>query len=142
MDDLEKRRNQAASSILENEGLTADLDDEIADELLNWGLALAEQIVMGSQDLDDEEAEEAMYTPMKALRKMLRAINKWLNSGDDTYLETILKQTPLIYGETAVIPPIESLTNVQTISALRQTIEATPMPSPGKDHDKKENNRE
>ena len=142
MNDLEKRRTQAASSILENEGLTTDLNDATADELLNWGLALAEQLVMGSQDLDDEAAEAALYEPMKALRKMLRAINKWLNSGDDTYLETILKQTPLIYGETAVIPPIESLTDIQTISALRQAIETPLMPSPGKDHDKKENNRE
>ena len=139
MDDLEKRRTQAASSILENEGLTADLNDETADELLNWGLALAEKLVMDSQDLDDDAAEEAMYTPLKALRKMLRAINKWLNSGDATYLETILNQTPLIYGETAVIPPIESLTDIHTISALRQAIEATPNPSPGKDRDKKEN---
>jgi hypothetical protein len=137
--DIEKRRKQAASSILENEQLTADLDDATADVLLQWGLALAENIVLASQDLEDEQAEEAMYVPMKAVRKMMRAVNKWINSGDNKYLEVILKQARLIYGETAVLPPIESLTNIETIPALRHAIENSPIPSTGKDHDKEEN---
>lgn len=140
MDNIQKRQNQAASSILENERLTADLDDETADELIQWGLVLVEKIVANSQDLDDVEAEEAMDAPMKAVRKMMRAINKWLTFDDRIYLETVLKQTPLIYGETAVIPSIDSLADIQTISALRQAIEATPSPTSGKDNDKEEEN--
>lgn len=138
MYDIEKRRKQAASSILENERLTADLDDTTADVLLQWGLSLAENIVMDSQDLDDEQAEEAMYVPMKAVRKMMRAINKWINSGDEKYLDVILKQARIIYGKTAVIPPTESLTSIQTIPALRQAIENTSTPTSGKDNDKEE----
>jgi len=138
MYDLEKRRNQAASSILENERLTADLNDSDADMLLQWGLTLAEKIVLDSQSLDDEQAEEAMYTPMKAVRKMMRAVNKWIFSGNSKYLETILKQARIIYGETAVIPTIDSLSNIQTIPTLRQVIENKPTPSSGKDYDKEE----
>jgi len=138
MYDLEKRRNQAASSILENERLTSDLNDSDADTLLQWGLTLAEKIVLASQNLDDEQAEEAMYAPMKAVRKMMRAVNKWIFSGNSKYLETILKQTRIIYGETAVILTIDSLSNIQTIPALRQAIENKPAPSSGKDYDKEE----
>jgi hypothetical protein len=136
--DIEKRRKQAVSSILENEQLTADLDDATADFLLQWGMALTENIVLASQDLDDEQAEEAMYAPMKAVRKMMRAVNKWINSGDSKYLDVILKQARIIYGETAVLPPIESLSHIETIPALRQAIEKTPIPTSGKDNDKEE----
>lgn len=137
MHDIEKRRNQAASSILENEQLTADLDDATANILLQWGLALTENIVLDSQNLNDEQAEEAMYAPMKAVRKLMRAVNKWLNSGDDTYLDVVLKQARIIYGKTAVLPPAESLSTIDTVSALRQAIEhATNLTR--KNHDKKE----
>ncbi|MBE2223185.1 MAG: hypothetical protein IAF02_16705 [Anaerolineae bacterium] len=142
MYDIEKRRNQAASSILENERLTADLDDDAADSLLQWGLALTEKVVQDSQNLDDVAAEEAMYAPMKAVRKLMQAVNKWLNSGDATYLDVVLNQAQIIYGETAVLPPVASLTTIQTVPVLRQAIETPSPPSSGKDHDKKENNLE
>lgn len=137
MYDIEKRRRQAATRILENEQLTADLDDSTADSLLEWGLALSENIVAQSQHLDDAQAEEAMYAPMKAVRKLMRAVNKWLNSGEAVYLDVILKQARIIYGKTAVLPPAESLSTTDTVSALRQAIEpATNLTR--KNHDKKE----
>jgi hypothetical protein len=141
MDNIEKRRRQAATRILENEQLTAGLDDTTANILLQWGLALAEDIVMRSQELDDEQAEEAMYAPMKAVRKLMRAVNKWLSSGDDTYLDVVLKQARIIYGKTAV-SSIESLAHIHTIPALRQAIENPYPPIIRKDHDKEAYNIE
>jgi hypothetical protein len=141
MDNIEKRRRQAATRILENEQLTAGLDDTTANILLQWGLALAEDIVMRSQELDDEQAEEAMYAPMKAVRKLMRAVNKWLSSGDDTYLDVVLKQARIIYGKTAV-SSIESLAHIHTILALRQAIENRYPPIIRKDHDKEAYNIE
>ena len=97
MYDLEKRLKLATSSILENEQLTADLDDEAADQLLQWGLALAEKIVMTTEDLPDEQVEDATYTPMRALRKMLRAVNNWASSHDDQQLARVLEQANVVH---------------------------------------------
>jgi hypothetical protein len=92
MESIQKRIQRAAESILENEALTSDLDDEAAQELLDWGIACAEKIVNETADLDDEAAEEAMYQPMRSLRKMLRAANKWAADPQAGDLKRITKQ--------------------------------------------------
>lgn len=105
-EELSKRNARAAESILENERLTADLNDDAASVLLKWGLACAENIVQDTSGMNDLQAEEVMYRPMRALRRMMRAVNKWVNRYD-TYsaedhaesLERIITQARLIYGE-------------------------------------------
>jgi len=44
MDELTRRAQDLAESILENESLTADLDDAAAKVLIDWGVACAEII--------------------------------------------------------------------------------------------------
>jgi hypothetical protein len=51
---LEQRVSRVAESILDNERLTADLDDSATKELLDWGLAAAKQIAQGTADVDDD----------------------------------------------------------------------------------------
>jgi hypothetical protein len=92
MTSIQERIQRAAESILENEALTADLDDEAAKELLDWGIACARKIASETADLDDEAAEEAMYQPMRSLRKMLRAANKWAADPQAGNLKRITKQ--------------------------------------------------
>ena len=65
-DHLESRTRRAVESLLENESLTADLDDAAAKELLDWGIAHAKEIISDTADMDDEGAEEAMYPRMSA----------------------------------------------------------------------------
>ena len=48
------------NDLLENESLTADLDDTAAKELLNWESAGAEQVVEGTATLSDEDVEEGV----------------------------------------------------------------------------------
>jgi hypothetical protein len=49
MYEVSQRIERAAESILENERLTADLDDAAAQVLIDWGLACAE-LIAGSTD--------------------------------------------------------------------------------------------
>lgn len=82
MNEVRFRVEQAADSILGDERLTAGLDDDTADFLLDWGLALATAAAADTGDLDDEDAAEIMQPRIKATKRLLRYANDWLqNSG-------------------------------------------------------------
>jgi hypothetical protein len=101
-----KRISRVAESILENERLTSDLDDSAAKELLDWGLTVARQIVQGTASVDDdEEAEQAMYPRLRATRRLMREVNRWIANqrrgdveGRDQAFHSILEQASIIYG--------------------------------------------
>ena len=101
-----QRISRVAESILENERLTSDLDDSAAKELLDWGLNVARQIVQGTAGEDDDEAaEQAMYPRLRATRRMMRAVNRWIANqqkgdaeGRDKALNNILEQASVTYG--------------------------------------------
>jgi len=95
---IQERLQRATEAILENEALTADLDDQAANVLLDWGIERAQAITIETTELADDEAEEVMYQPMRALRKMLRSVNKWASDPQENYLATILLQAEMIYG--------------------------------------------
>ena len=92
------RLRRAAESILENEALTANLDDDAAAVLLDWGVTLAKRIAASAAGLDDAAFEEATYPRMRALRKMLRYINRWAPAPDSRGLEKIITQAETTYG--------------------------------------------
>ena len=75
--DTERRAAQAAESILINEALTDELNDEAATLLLNWGVAWAERIAHATARLDDEAAREEISPKLKAIRKLMRQVNRW-----------------------------------------------------------------
>ena len=98
MIEIQGRIQRAAESILDNEALTSELDDEAAKVLLDWGLGLARQIAGQTIEMDEAQAEEAMYQPMRSLRKMLRGANRWANGPGEKNLRRVLKEAPIVYG--------------------------------------------
>jgi hypothetical protein len=105
MDPLAERISRAAESILENESLTADLDDSAAKELLAWAVACAERIAASTVGLNQAAAEEAMYRRMRATRRLMRAVNRWLprrrgmdQEGNQAALEEVIELAAVIYG--------------------------------------------
>jgi hypothetical protein len=104
-----------AESILGNERLTEDLDDSAAKELLDWGLSIARQIVQGTADLDDDEqAEQAMLPRLRATRRLMRAVSRWIASqskgdtqGQQEAFERILEQASIIYGRSIRVPNLD-----------------------------------
>ena len=104
MDEMGIRNQRAAESILGNEALTADLDDEAAKVLIQWGISRARRIVGRTGGMSEDEAERAMYKPMRALRKMLRTVNKLAISQDINQLERFLDRASAVYGGNISIP--------------------------------------
>jgi len=72
----ERRMQQLAEQILTDSGLTGDMDDAQANTLINWGVAAAKRLALRSEGMDDAQAEEFLYPPMKNLRRTIRRINK------------------------------------------------------------------
>jgi len=105
MSNIKTRIDKAAESILENEKLTADLVDDAAQVLLDWGISCAKQIAQDTLGLDDIKTEEAMYQPMRATRRLMRTVNKWASrhailgvEGHAEMLAKIISQAGIIYG--------------------------------------------
>ena len=98
MIEIQSRIQRAAESILENEALTADLDDAAAKLLLDWGVTLSQQIAIQTIEMDESQAEESMYGPMRALRKMLRGANNWAIAPGEKNLRRILETAPMVFA--------------------------------------------
>lgn len=102
---MEERIQTAVESILENEGLMADLDDETAQELLDWGIAWAEQIALRTADQPASAAQKLMDDGLSGLRKLLKQINKWIAKRekstdiDAENLGKVIKLAESIFGE-------------------------------------------
>jgi hypothetical protein len=108
---LAQRERRAVESILENERLTADLDDACAELLLDWGIDCARRIARSTAGLADEEAEEVMMPRMRATRRLMRRVNRWVARRRETdaqqataSLDQIVEQAAIIYGE-GYVPP-------------------------------------
>src|SRR5688572_28770439 len=129
--DLRNRIRMASESILDNEALREGLDDQAASAVLDWGLARAQQIAGLTADIQDEnEAEQASYPRMRALRKMLRIAGRLSAKNIDTterdaLLEELTVLIPLVYGEGTVVPETSqwnSLLDLETGSAQEKII--------------------
>jgi hypothetical protein len=144
VDRMAQRIKHVAEGFLENESLTADLDDRAAQVLLDWGLTSSKRVAQGTVDLDDVEAEEAMYPRLRATRRLMRYVNRWVaqrqemdTQASTTLLSRILDQAAIIYGE-RFRPPSEERRQVflqrmaftgaagsaqQVVTSLREFIE-------------------
>ncbi len=103
MNDLTTRVTRTIESILENERLTADLDDEAAKILLDWGIINAKTIVQSTAGFADEAAEEAMYPRLKANRRVMRLANKWVNQLANGDTDKAAKSLNKIMGQAVIL---------------------------------------
>jgi len=101
MEELDLRVQQATESLLENESLTADLDDEAAKVLIDWGLDRATEIAARTGRMNDSLAHDYLVPRLKAVRRMLRATNRWIS--DQSHQESKLDQLGKIFRQATVV---------------------------------------
>ena len=98
MEDLERRTQRAVERILGNESLTADLDDDAAKVLLDWGVACAKQIARSPAGFFGAQGNETMDLRLRDLRRLMRAVNRWASRQQQMDAEQLAKL--LAYAET------------------------------------------
>ena len=116
MSELEKRFNRVMGSMTGNEALAASLDEDAASELLSWGESVARRIVDQTDGLDDDAAEEHMAPKLRALRLMMRAINRWVGEAKSLDEESRLAlwkrvedQVHMLFGDAFVLPSMDEV---------------------------------
>ena len=144
MDVVERRASHAVEGILNNEGLTSQLDDAAAKVLLDWGTACVKAIARSTAGLEDIEAEDVMSPRLRATRRLMRSINGLIGmrqAGDaersTALLDRVVEQAIIIYGEAetssgkdlrdALLELLAkpALHPAQTIASLRSLIESS-----------------
>lgn len=140
MSELSHRMDRAAGSILDNEALTSNLDDAASEVLLDWGLSCVKMLVKSTSGLDDTEANRVISTRLRAIRRLMRFVNRRLPEGQNAkaednlpLLSRILEQAAIIYREGFTPPSDEGQKAflrqnsfscpTQFISSLRTLIE-------------------
>lgn len=77
---IDLRVQQAVESILDNEALTQELDDEAGRALISWGTAWAELLARSGERSVEPDLDEATAQRLRAVRKMMRMVSKWAAS--------------------------------------------------------------
>jgi hypothetical protein len=134
--------DRVAQSLLENERLTDDVDDAAASVILEWGIACARQIVESTAGMDDAQAEEATYLFLRAVRRLMRSVNRWVatrhemdaDNGDGLWARIVDQAETLYGGSLAPLSPHERnallihsqiLDPPQLVTYLRNLIESS-----------------
>jgi hypothetical protein len=110
-EDLLKRINRAVSDLVGNESLFADLGTEAAETALDWAIATTRHIVGETDGLDDAAAEAATNPRLRAVRQLIRLVNRIAAGGpglDTTsLLDQVFVQAAILYGPGYQPPPPE-----------------------------------
>ena len=113
---LNERIDLAVQSILDNEKLTDGLEDIAAQALIHWGIACVKNIVRHTAGMNDLQAEEAMYAEMQALRRMMRAVTRWVLRYEmlgpelsQERLQEMVEYAVIIYGAGYTPPNFDQL---------------------------------
>ena len=123
--DIESRISKVAESILGNEALTSELDDDAADLFINWAIAKGEAIARSTAGMDEFTAEEAMYPRLKALRRLARYLGRWVTGRGEPWdlIERIIEQARILYGSSFIeLNPAEKDRMVQYPQGTEGTI--------------------
>ena len=101
-----RREQLAIERLLEDERLTADLNDAAATILLDWGVRETKEIVADTTALSNEEAEAAMYPRLRGLRTIMRYANNWFGKRGTADMDKNLQFVKKVVIKTAVIHPL------------------------------------
>jgi hypothetical protein len=78
---LARRRGRAwAERLMEDPGLRANLNDEQATQLLDWGLAQIKQAAVATANLSRKEAKERMEKDGTAVKLIMQGVNDLIGS--------------------------------------------------------------
>ena len=127
MFDLEIRRQRAFSRMAASESLEDVLDEHAAADILKWGEGIAGQFVLKTRAMDDNAASEFLAPYFSALRKMMRAIGRWVVETDPAvrseWWNRIEQNGKTLYGDRFMLPKMETvLARLPADADVRQRI--------------------
>jgi len=121
-EDISDRLNRLSETILDNESLTDQLDDDSAKVLFDWGFAALSTVVAATDGMDKIQAESRMESTMRGLSRLMRLVN--FNFSEPTEidadtLDQIIDQVKFIYEERYQTP--DAAQRAQFLRAMNAT---------------------
>jgi hypothetical protein len=104
---IDELKQRVAEQLLEDSGLTGDLDDAEASRLLKWGLPISKQLVEQTADMTEAQAEAYLSSAMKNLRRAMRRINKLVGSLASSTPDERLALLEKIFEAAGEVPVLE-----------------------------------
>jgi len=90
-----ENRSRAVGRILEDEALTADLTDDAATFLLDWGVAQAEAIVQQTEGLPQEELDARLATLRRTMKRVGRQAGEAVPEAQVEQVRVLLAETEM-----------------------------------------------
>lgn len=103
---IEDRIRQASENILHNSSLGADLMDDEAQTLLDWGLDHAARLASRTQALDDLQATFRIDESLVTLRRTMRRVGKLIGNLKAMDSETAEKRLTKILETADQLPGV------------------------------------
>ena len=104
---IDKLKQRIAEQLLEDSGLTGDLDDTEASRLLKCGLPISQQLVEQTSGMTLVEAEEYISSTLKNLRRTMRRINKLVGSLSSSTQDELVELLEKIFEAAGEVPVLE-----------------------------------
>ena len=102
MTDVETRRI-AVERILEDEALTADLTDQAAALLLEWGLTRAEAMAQQAEELSQAELDAHLAALRRTMKRISRQAGKAAPKAQVEQVRVLLAETEMVQNLEAKI---------------------------------------
>ena len=93
MSDLEYRQQRVVELLLEDESLTAELVDEAARSLLDWGVAQAETIAQQAEELSQDEISARLATLRHAMKHISKQAGEAASEAQAEQVRILLADT-------------------------------------------------
>jgi hypothetical protein len=103
---IEERAQQAAEQLLDDEGLTDEMQDAEAQTLLDWGIAFSRRLSEHTLNMDDARAEEYLSAALPNLRRVIRRTNKLIGSLPQADTEMLVSSLTGIFESAAKVPEL------------------------------------
>ena len=128
MVDLDIRRRRIFGRMAANESLEDVLDQQAATAILEWGDGIAGQFVLRTRAMDDIAASEYLGPYSSALRKMMRAMGRWVVETDpEARLDSwnlIEQNGKTLFGDPFMLPKMEKmLAQLPAVASVQQKID-------------------
>jgi hypothetical protein len=111
MVDLETRLRRTFGRMAAKESLEGVLDEHAAADILKWGEGIAGLFVLKTRAMDDKVADEFLGPYFGALRKMMRAVGRWVVETDPAvrleWWNRIEQNGKTLYGDRFMLPKME-----------------------------------
>jgi hypothetical protein len=116
-----RRLRRTAEILVDDIGLRSNLTDIQAERLLDWGLAHVQETAVNAAELTDEEALPLLEEQVSVVRRIMRLVNRLMETSGDSVGEHDERLTQLLGNLTRLTGQEATATQLASIDTFART---------------------